>query len=233
MLVDIVIPSIYKNGPLPRALARCASDTRVAILAVARALNLRGGNLRLSDLFRGRDLQQRAHTDWLAGRKRAYSPPPGASMHEAGRAMDIDLGAIGVDLGSFWTIAAAHGFTPVIDTPDSRLPEAWHFDHRGSHQLVYDYVKSGKAGPKQSPYKQMAVSAILAAGIPIDGVNDPEIGAIQSGLIRLGEDPGPIDGVLGSRTRSALARFGFVLQNARNSVEARLRARWPQEYPHD
>ena len=119
MLVEIDVPSIYKNGPLPRALARCASDTRVAILALARALKLRGGLLRLSDLFRARDLQQRAHTDWLAGRKRAYSPPPGGSMHEAGRAIDIDLGAITLDLGSFWKIAAAHGFTPVIDTPDS------------------------------------------------------------------------------------------------------------------
>ena len=69
MLVDIEIPSIYNQGPLPHALARCAPDTRIAILALAQALENRSGRLRLSDLFRARDQQEKAHQDWLAGRK--------------------------------------------------------------------------------------------------------------------------------------------------------------------
>jgi len=230
MLVEIEVPSIYQNGPLPRGLARSAPDTKVAILSLVQAVQVRGQRLRLSDLFRSRELQMRSHLDWITGRKRAFSPAPGGSMHEAGRAMDIDLGAIGMPLVAFWKLAAEQGFVPVIETPDSGLPEAWHFDHRGSHHKVYDYVKAGKAGPRQSPYRQMAMSAILDAGIAVDGLEDQGVGLLQSSLIRLGGDPGPIDGLMGTRTRIALAAFGTDEVSARNSVEAHVRIKWPQEF---
>jgi hypothetical protein len=230
MLVDIEIASIYDHGPLPRGLARCAPDTRVAIFSLAHAMNNRGRKLRVSDLFRSREYQREAHNQWLMGRKRAYSPPPGGSLHEAGRAMDIDLGATGMPLADFWKMAAEFGFTPAIDVPDARLPKAWHFDHRGSHGAVFEYVRSGKAGGKLSPYRQMAISAALAAGVEVDGCGDRTIAELQSGLIRLGHDPGPIDGIVGPRTRLAAVHFGAALELACNRVEAELRIRWPQEF---
>src|SRR6266849_5051354 len=114
MLVDITVTSIYNNnGPLPARLARCTPDTKTAILALADDLNQAGGVLRLSDLFRSHDMQLGSHLDFVSGRKKAFSPPPGGSLHEAGRAMDIDLSSIGVPLPQFWEIARAHGFTPI------------------------------------------------------------------------------------------------------------------------
>src|ERR1035437_10275393 len=116
-LVPINIASIYQ-GPLPHRLAQCTPDTKLAIEAVARDLAGMGFGIRLSDLFRSHDMQAQSHADFVEGRKKAFSPPPGGSLHEAGRAMDIDLGSIGVSLPKFWEIAKAHGFSPIIDTPD-------------------------------------------------------------------------------------------------------------------
>jgi hypothetical protein len=116
-LVPINIASIY-NGLLPHRLAQCTPDTKAAIEAVARDLSGMGFGIRLSDLFRSHDQQAQAHADFVEGRKKAFSPLPGGSLHEAGRAMDIDLSSIGVPLPKFWEIAKAHGFTPIIDVPD-------------------------------------------------------------------------------------------------------------------
>lgn len=233
MLVDISIASVYNNGPLPHGLARCAPDTRVAILALSQALQNRSRTLRLSDLFRSHDLQQHAHEDWVTGRKKAYSPPAGGSMHEAGRAIDIDLKAIGMPLAEFWTLAARFGFTPIISKPNPALPEAWHFDHRGSHQRVYDYIRSGKAGEQHSPYQQMAISAILFAGLEIDNLPNQNVAIVQSGLIRLGYDIGPIDGINGRRTQAALDRIHQDQGTAVHSVLDQLREKWPHEYTQE
>src|SRR5674476_1362708 len=108
-------PSIYQ-GPLPHRLAQCTPDTKLAIEAVARDLAGMGFGIRLSDLFRSHDMQAQSHADFVEGRKKAFSPPPGGSLHEAGRAMDIDLSSIGVSLPQFWEIAKAHGFSPVSYT---------------------------------------------------------------------------------------------------------------------
>jgi hypothetical protein len=49
-----------------------------------------GHELRLSDLFRSREMQQQAYLEYKEGRKRAFVAPPGGSMHGAGRAIDIN-----------------------------------------------------------------------------------------------------------------------------------------------
>jgi hypothetical protein len=169
-LLPITVASIYNNGPLPPRMAKCTPDTAAALRGVVADLRSLGFDLRLSDLFRSYDMQTKAHEDYVQGRKKAFSPPPGGSMHEAGRAMDVDLGS--------------------IDAPNASCSEAWHFDCRGSHDLVYQYVKSGKAGHSMAPYTQMAQSAILAIGIQVDQVPDQDIAYQQAALIRLGFDPG-------------------------------------------
>jgi hypothetical protein len=230
-LVPITIPSIYNNdGPLPAHLAQCTPDTKAAILAVAADLTALGFGLRLSDLFRSRDAQEQAHEDFVEKRKTAFSPPAGQSMHEAGRAMDIDLSSIGVPLNKFWEIAAARGFTPIIDAPDPSRSESWHFDCRGSHDAVYQYVKSGKAGTAMAPYTQMAQSGILALGITLDAVPTQDVALIQAGLIRLGFDPGRIDGVQGARTLAALNDAGADLSDPATWLAAQLQSRFPQEF---
>ena len=228
-LVPITIPSIYK-GPLPAHLAQCTPDTRTAILAVAADLKGLGFDLRLSDLFRSRAAQEQAHDDYVQKRKTAFSPPAGQSMHEAGRAMDVDLSSIGVPLAKFWEIAKARGFTPIIDAPDPHRSEAWHFDCRGSHDAVYRYVQTGKAGAAMAPYTQMAESGILALGIALDAVPAQDVALLQAGLIRLGFDPGRIDGVQGSRTLAALSDAGGDLANAAVWLSGELMKRFPGEY---
>jgi hypothetical protein len=228
-LIPINIASIY-HGPLPQRLAQCTPDTKTAIEAVARDLAGMGYGIRLSDLFRSHDMQAQSHADFVQGRKKAFSPPPGGSLHEAGRAMDVDLSSIGVPLAQFWDIAKAHGFHPIIDTPDPNRSESWHFDCWGSHGVVYEYVKAGKAGTMLAPYTQMAQSAILAIGVKVDVLPAQDVAFLQSGLIRLGFDPGRIDGVMGNRTSNALLAAGASMGDPATWLSEALQAKFPEEY---
>jgi len=229
-LVPITVASIYNNGPLPSRMAQCTPDTAAAIQAVVDDLRSLGHDLRLSDLFRSYDMQKQANLDYTQGRKKAFSPPPGGSMHEAGRAMDIDLSSMGVPLSQFWEIAKGRGFSPIIDSPDDSKSEAWHFDCRGSHDAVYQYVKQGKAGISIAPYTQMAHSAILAIGVNVDAVPDQGVAFVQAALIRLGFDPGRIDGVMGSRTQGAMQAAGVDPNDPAGSVSTLLKQQFPGEF---
>jgi hypothetical protein len=238
-LVLIEIPSIYptdvpkeQRKNLPARFAQCTPDTKRAIGQIVQALRQIGGALYLSDMFRSYEMQYQANNDYVTGKKKAYSPPPGGSMHESGRAFDLALGDLNVSLRTFWDIAIPLGVTPIIDRADSRLSEAWHFDCRGSHQKIYDYYESGKADNFQS-YTAMAASAIMSVGIENHRLPDQTIARIQSNLIRLGFDPGPMDGMLGDRTRQALADFGTStadLEQALYDLEMALMKAYPGEY---
>jgi hypothetical protein len=83
-LVPIKIDSIY-GGPLPQRLAKCTPDMYAAIFALKQQLQSVAADLVLSDLFRSYEMQLQAHSDFVTKKKSAYSPPPGGSMHEAGR----------------------------------------------------------------------------------------------------------------------------------------------------
>ena len=229
-LAPITVASIYNSGPLPTRMAKCTPDTAAALQGVVADLRSLGFDLRLSDLFRSYDMQKEAHEDYVQGRKKAFSPAPGGSMHEAGRAMDIDLASMGVPLKRFWEIAAARGFFPIIDTPDTSRSEAWHFDCRGSHDFVYQYVKSGKAGHSMAPYTQMAQSAIVAIGVQVDQVPDQDIAFQQAALIRLGFAPGRIDGIIGDRTRGALRDAGVDQGDAISLLSEKLKEKFPLEF---
>ena len=129
-------------------------------------------------------------------------------LHEAGRACDLDLEKLNMSLKKFWPIAKKHGMTPIIAKPISTQKEAWHFDCRGSHDLVYKYYAQGK-GSNMLPYEAMAASGILSIGVPVDrfGANQ-KAAAIQAALIRLGFSLGNLDGQIGQKTRTALTQAG-------------------------
>lgn len=224
-LLPIQIASIYKSSSgrriyLPSRMAVCTPDTNSAILGIKAEIESLGGQLYLSDLFRSYDMQFQANLDYTSGKKKAYSPPPGGSMHEAGRAFDIDLSAIGISLDKFWNIAAKFGVSPIISKPDPSMKEAWHFDCRGSHGLIYNYYASGK-GTNMKPYQAMTASAILSAGLQHDMFRGKERAAcVQSMLVRLGHDIGNIDGLIGRKTRSALASIGVPEYNLEETIDA-------------
>lgn len=231
------IASIYfSHGvrqPLGSRMARCTPDTLRALRGIDADLNSRGGHLFLSDLFRSYEMQYQANMDYRSGKKKAYSPPPGGSMHEAGRAFDLDLEALKIPLREFWKIAAKHGVYPIINTPDSGLSEAWHFDCRGSHHRVFGYYSAGK-GSNMPPYTAMAVSAILAIDQKVDRVvGKLKEASIQTGLIRLGYEVGDIDGVVGMKTRAALkkAKIGAAtIDGTLLAVDDLLQKAFPDEF---
>jgi len=237
-LLDISFLSIYtKNGtrvPLPSRMARCTPDTYNALMRLKAKLEQAGGKLYLSDLFRSYDMQFQAHLDWKTGKKKAFSPPPGGSLHEAGRSFDLDLSALKVSLAKFWELAAAEGVSPIIAKPDTKISEAWHFDCRGSHALVYQYYKDGFGKNFDKPYAAMAASAILAIGQHVDYFGDKQSeAAIQAGLIRLGYKLGGIDGNIGEKTNKALSEAGIPggnLADTLTAVEHLLQQKYPQEY---
>jgi hypothetical protein len=226
----VSVASIYNNAALPVRMAKCTSDTAAALQGVVDDLRSLGHELRLSDLFRSYEMQRQAHLDYVEKRKKAYSPPPGGSMHEAGRAMDIDLSSMGVTLKEFWEIAKARGFFPIIDAPIPSRSEAWHFDCRGSHDAIYQYVRAGKAGASIAPYTQMAMSGILAIGVQVDLLPDLSVGTLQSSLIRLGFDPGRIDGVMGDRTLGAMRDAGLDPDDPFGTVGLALKEKFPAEF---
>ena len=236
-LIAIDILSIYNNKqgalvPLPSGMARCTPDTHLAIIHIAADLADAGGRLILTDLFRNHDMQARSHHDYVTGKKKAFSPPPGGSFHEAGRAFDLDLHSIKIPLAEFWQIAAKYGVLPIIKQPNVNASEAWHFDCRGSHQLVYKYYKDGKAN-NFKPYEAAVTSAILSVGVVADrfGSNQKQA-AIQSCLIRLGKQVGNMDGQIGPRTRRALEELSISFSvDDLDGILIQLENRLEQEFP--
>jgi len=237
-LVRPEITSIYKRDgeltPLPQRMAHCTPDTKKAMYGIRAALEGRGGAFLLSDLFRSYDMQRQAHEDFVTGKKTAFSPPPGGSMHEAGRAFDIDLTAMRVPLADFWVIAAEWQVVPIIAEPKPKQSESWHFECRGSHQLVYDYYKAGKGANFPKPAQAMAASAIVSIGVRHDGYNGREKAAyVQSGLIRLGFELGSMDGDIGTKTKKALEAAHIAagsIDAQLDAVEALLKQQFPGEY---
>ena len=236
-LIKIKIHSIYglkdKPADLPERMARCTPDTKKAIVNIKATLKKMGSDLILTDMFRSYDMQYQSHKDFSSGKKKAFSPPPGGSMHEGGRAFDLDLSKIKITLKEFWEIAAKESVHPIIGKPLSSKSEAWHFDCQGSHKIVYDYYASGK-GLNMKPYAAMAASAILSIGVKVDQFAGKEREAfIQSALIRLGQNIGNIDGEVGPKTRSAMAALWVNASNWDVAVmfaESLLKKQFPQEY---
>jgi hypothetical protein len=83
----------------------------------------------------------------------------------------------------------------------------------------------------------MAASAILSIGVQVDKFgSDQTIAAIQSALIRLGQELGNIDGGIGPKTRGALDAVGVPFTDPQTmllALEGLLRTRFPQEYETD
>ncbi len=237
-LASIVFPSIYKtNGvavPLPKKMSQCTPDMKAALVNTAADLAAVGGKLVLSDLFRSYDMQLGSHLDWKSGKKKAFSPPPGGSLHEAGRGFDLDLAAMKIGLDKFWELAAKHGLVPIISVPKKGVSESWHFECRGSHALVQEYYKAGHGSNFEKPYQAMAASAIVSVGVKVDKFGTGQDAAyIQSGLIRLGKKIGNLDGAIGVKTRKGLGELGIDMSSTAAMIEGidqALQAKFPGEF---
>lgn len=266
VLVPLNILSIYgtngnKYGPLPSRMALCTPDTRNALLALSDLVERRhGGRFVLSDLFRSYDMQLQAYLDYVTKKKKAFSPAPVGSMHESGRAFDISLADLKpVSLPKFWELSATVGVVPIIGKPVASASESWHFECRGSHQKILDYVKRLGVSSNLKPAAAMAMSAALEA-YSIERVASTEkllkddkgsfldmtTFQIQTRLIRLeveGSDSiGRLDGLIGPKTRavlkelndsSMLVDFPVDTHEARVRLNAKLRLLMESAFPNE
>lgn len=252
--VDVRILSSYArtggtNGPreVLRPLAQlgkagvCTADTAVALLALHEAVQAAGGDFRVTELHRDVGVQQTARAKydrWVrAGKpkpgtsgfdastmKAAYVATPGRSMHNAGRAIDVNLAALkfpGVapdkQLDKLWELARACGWSPVIRTADERASEAWHFDCWGDLRGIH-----ARLG-----YEQAAFAGALFVGHAGTGTSWASV--TQALLQRAGRDIGRIDGAFGPKSHAALASALGITNAAAQAVIARADASiWPQ-----
>lgn len=151
-----------------------------------------GGMLRATDMFRTWNMQAQANHDYITGKKKAFSPPPGESFHNAARSTDWDIvlieqtlnptgvGKKGFDL--FWEIYNDLGFTGVLSNQhaaDKNATEAWHIDYLGTFRKLRD----------RQGYKIAAMAATMdAIGNNFIGQNPEYIKnmRIQAYLLHLG-----------------------------------------------
>ena len=189
-----------------------------ALLAFHEAVFAAGGDFRVTELHRDVAVQQgaRAKYDaWVrAGKpspsssgfnsktmKAAFVALPGRSFHNAGRAIDIHIGALkfpGVaankQLDKLWEIAKSCGWSPIIKAPDEGASEAWHFDYYGEISGVL----------KRLGYEQTALCGAILVGHSGDCQTFEH--TTQALLQRAGFDIGKIDGDIGPKTRAALVQ---------------------------
>jgi len=226
--VDGSIASSYNSagqtgGPRSglRPLARlgkagvATADTASALKSLSDAVLAAGGDFRVTECHRDVGVQKAARAKydaWVAAgkpkpgtagfndktMKAAFVATPGRSMHNAGRAIDVDLGSIKFlniatdkQLDRLWEIAKPIGWSPVIKSADERASEAWHFDFYGDVAGVLSRLG----------YEQAALcGAILVGHGDLSGFG----AEVQALLCRAGFDIGKIDGFPGARTRIGL-----------------------------
>lgn len=200
----VEVPSFYcspkGSKPLPPRMALLYKPAALALDAAMIEIAAAGGHLFITDMFRSREDQEKAHQDYLSGRKKAYSPPPGGSMHEAGRAIDIDPDDTIIGLAKVKTILAKHGWIGIAD----KGSECWHHDWRGPDgEAAY---RQGGAG--MSRYRAMArrcIEAIQNPSTDVTSVN--RVVEIQKLLNQIWPGLLAEDGIYGPRTRDAVIVF--------------------------
>lgn len=202
---------------------RMTPDAAAALLVLHRAVLDAGGDFRVTDCYRATSEQAAArarYERWIAAgspstksaafdaqtMKAAFVAKAGRSNHNAGRAVDLDVGALRFphvaadrQLDTLWEIARPIGWRPIIKAPTEGASESWHFDYLGPWALV-----QARLG-----YEQAAIAAVLDLGdvsaFPSDGARR----RIQSTLHRAGFDVGDIDGITGVRTEAAIRASGW------------------------
>ena len=210
--LDPSIISSYGEKPMFHlAGGQACADVAAALLALVQELPW----LRVTDCFREVSVQvalRKRYDTWVAAgkpkagsagwnaktMKDAFVAIPGKSMHNAGRAVDLNTEVMQKNLGkeyldAFWPIATKHGFSHIIAKPTEGASESWHYDHHGDWDRVFSHLG----------YEQGALCAALDVGQA--GAFQSDAALVQALLLRAGYDIGAVDGQLGKRSYTALA----------------------------
>lgn len=209
------------------------AEMAAALKRLSDAVQAAGGDLRITECHRDVSVQMaaRARYDaWVAAgkpkpgtaafnsktMKSDYVAAPGKSNHNAGRAIDVHIGALhfpGVaanqQLDKLWEIAKPIGWSPIIKSADEGASEAWHFDFWG--ELAGVHQRLG--------YEQASLCGALLVGHA--GAYQTFARVVQALLCRAGCDIGEIDGAIGPKT---LAAIGKTLGKADAAMASRVHA---------
>lgn len=184
----------------------------VGLKHLAKLVEENGGQFYINSLYRDFQTQAKLRKEYEQG-LRAPANRPGESFHGAGRAADINVATLnfkGVDkdkwLQKFWDLAIPLGFVPNISKPDLSIPECWHFD------IMDEFAHL----PALIGYANAAKACIVDAGLwdPNEDLEKVKRMFIQTQLHRLRFNVGIVDGIIGQKTKAALAILG--LQNKAN-----------------
>jgi hypothetical protein len=201
-IVKVRVPSIYgfKGKPLPQRMAKLVQPAAVALQKVYEKIVGEGGHLYISDMFRSANDQQKAHEDWKSGRKSAYSPPPCNSVHEAGRAIDIDAYDTIIGHKRVREILNRFGWVNIVDTLTGA--ECWHYEFREQRWEQYR---------EQHGYAEMAHAMKEEignlAGIDRAEKRKKEVRWIQESLNKILKTRLVADGIYGDKTKEAVRKF--------------------------
>ena len=201
-VVKVRVPGIYgsKGSPLPARMAKLVRPAAESLAKVFEDIVAEGGRLYLSDMFRSANEQQRAHEDWKSGRKSAYSPPACASVHEGGRAIDIDAFDTVIGHKRVREILNKHGWTNIVETLTGA--ECWHYEFREArweaYKSTHGYAAMAHALKEEIGNRAQHTQAER---------RKEEVRWLQTSLNRiLGLDL-EVDGIYGEATRAAVREF--------------------------
>ncbi len=200
-VVKVELPGIYPKGdPLPEHMAKLVEEAAVGLAKVYEQIVEEGGHLYISDMLRSAAMQQKAHEDWKSGRKSSYSPPACSSVHESGRAIDIDPFDTGIGHKRVREILNANGWTNIVPTLTGK--ECWHYEFRGKKWNEYyknhDY-KSMARGMKEEIGNLAALEQAEK--------NEEDMKWVQESLNKLMGTTLPTDGDFGAKTKSVVMQF--------------------------
>ena len=204
-LVNVVlvkVPSIYANKTaiLPKRMARLVQSAAGSLQKVYEQIESEGGHLYISDMYRSASQQQRAHDDWKAGRKTAFSPPACSGVHEAARAIDIDAFDTVIGHKRVREVLNGHGWINITDSLTG--PECWQYEFRERYWEEYK---------QQHGYSAMAHAMKLEIGNTVGReaaeARKEEVRWLQSSLNVILALTLEIDGVYGPKTKEAVVLF--------------------------
>ena len=184
-------------------------DTLEALIKLNKLILLNKGKFYITDLLRSWETQAKSRSDYLAGKKSAYTAPAGSSFHNSGRAVDFSVKELEFEntnrkdwLTLLWGLAKPLGFKPIITIPDIDMSEAWHLDFPGEWSDAYSKLS----------YSEVAKCAMLDCGLWQKGSKDKiKRMFIQSQLIRLAYyEIGTVDGIFGQKTNKVLDFEGIL-----------------------
>lgn len=201
-VVNIRVPGIYgtKGGPLPARMAKLAKPAAVALQKVYRDIVSEGGHLYISDMFRSFAEQQKAHEDWKTGKKSAYSPPACNSVHESGRAMDIDAYDTAIGHKRVRQILNQHGWTNIVDTLTG--DECWHYEFR---EEKFETIRKEKGYEEMARAMKKAIGNVAKVAIAENA--RAKVKQLQQGLNEVMGAGLNVDGYYGPSTKAAVREF--------------------------